>query len=178
MKAVLLTSAVLGLLAGSTSIGCGPPSSRTDTMMTAVRGYNEDVRWRRLPAAAARIPVSQRDPYLDEREALADDLRINEYDITRVHMGKKKKTARVQVQYTWHRESRGNVHKTTAAQQWERRDGRWWLAEERRVRGKKMPALAEPLPKRRKAKSAPAKGVKGAPPQRAAKTAHSGVDGE
>ena len=152
MRIAMLFLASLSLLVCSMSTGCGPRVPQRDAMMSAVRGFNENVRWRRFPEAASRIPRPQRDPFLDERETLEDDLRIDEYEIKRVKLGDKKRTARVQIRYTWHRDSKGLVHKTTATQQWERRSGRWYMAQERRVRGKSMPGLPEPLPRKRKAK--------------------------
>ncbi len=152
MRIALLFVATLSLLASSTWLGCGPRAGSSDPMMSAVRGYNENIRWRRFPEAATRIPHAQRDPFLDERESLDDDLRVDDYEIKRVKMGQNKRSARVQIRYTWHRDSRGLVHKTTALQQWERLRGRWFLAQERRVRGKTMPGLAEPLPRKRKPK--------------------------
>jgi hypothetical protein len=88
--------------------------------------------------------------FLDERENLEKELRIDDYQVARVTMGKDGDRAVVHVKYTWHMDNRGIVHTTTAAQLWERRGSRWWLADERRVRGKKMPGVPEPARKHKK----------------------------
>jgi hypothetical protein len=139
------SNAVLALVAAALVAGCGGGPSATETLMSAVRSYNDGVRWQRLPVAAASIPPAEREAFLDEREELADDLRINDYEVMRLELDDAGVRAKVRVEYTWYLDSVGQVHKTVSSQSWERHGKAWLLAEERRVRGEPMPGLAEPL---------------------------------
>ena len=130
--------AVVGL-----AVGCGGAAPR-DLLMESVQTYNDGVRWQRFTAAAAVVPPAERDQFLDEREALADDLRITEYDIVRVASAGRR--ADVQVKVSWYLDSRGTVHDTWIRQRWEQQGRAWRVVEERRVRGEPMPGLPEPAP--------------------------------
>lgn len=135
--------------------GCGGAPKKTERLMGAVRGYNENLRWQRVTEAATHILPKERDLFLDERADLEKELRIDDFEVARVTLGKSGNRAIVHVKYTWHMDNRGIVHTTTAAQLWELRGRRWWLAEERRVRGKTMPGVPEPPKKGQKHKKRP-----------------------
>lgn len=122
--------------------GCAGQLRKGDEFMMTVRSYNEDLRWRRLPSAATRIPPRERRAFLDEREALEEDLRIDDWEIKRIQWGSDRLRARVHVQYTWHSDRRGIVRTTTTVQQWEQHGKAWLMAAERHVRGHDMPGVA------------------------------------
>lgn len=126
-------------LAGGAGAGCAHVP-RGESLMDAVRTYNDGVRWERFTAAAATVPSRERDAFLDEREALAEDLRISDYEVVRV-----KDTggdvADVQVKLTWYKDSEGTVRETWAKQRWERQGKAWRITDERKVRGEDMPGL-------------------------------------
>ncbi len=153
MRAILLSAAV----ALATS-ACAGQITKGDEFMVTVRSYNEDLRWQRLPGAASKIPPAQRVAFLDEREALEEDLRIDDWEVKRVRWSKDKVKAAVHVRFTWHSDRRGIVRNTTALQRWERHGKRWFMAEEHHLRGHDMPGLhkAEDLKKKKPAKATPA----------------------
>ena len=121
---------------------CGGAAQR-DLLMESVHTYNEGVRWERFTAAAAVVPPAERDDFLDEREALADDLRITDVEIVRV--AARGERADIQVKMSWYLDSRGTVNETWVRQRWERQGAAWRVVDERRVRGDAMPGLAEPF---------------------------------
>ena len=135
-RAALLGQAV-------TALGCGAAQREPEPLDQAVRLYNEGVRWQRFDEAASRLPVERRDDFLDQRDQLHEDLRISQYDIIRVRYDGKQRRARVQVKYTWYRESRGVVHETHAVQTWHRGEEIWVMRGERHLRGESMPGLEE-----------------------------------
>lgn len=135
-----LVSAVLVLLAA-----CAGSAQTRQSFMGAVRGYNDGLRWQRFTHSAAFIPPAERGEFVDEREELADDLRIDDYELSRVRLDQRGNRAEVQVKYTWHRDSKGLVHDTTTLQKWERHGKQWQMTEEARVRGEEMPGVAEPV---------------------------------
>jgi hypothetical protein len=109
-----------------------------------VAEYGEGIRWGNLPAAASHIPTRERADFVSEREELADDLRVGDWEVERVDWKTPDRRAAVRVTWTWHLDSRGIVHKTVTEQQWERRGKRWFLIGEERQRGEPMPGVAEP----------------------------------
>ncbi len=112
--------------------------------MDDVRGYSEGLRWQKYPQAAVRIPPAEREEFLDEQDELETDLRIGDYEITRLRVDKSKNRASVRIRWTWHRDSEGIVHTTTSHQTWQRRGKRWLMVEERRLKGEAMPGVPEP----------------------------------
>jgi hypothetical protein len=130
----------VALALGLALAACGAGPQR-DLLMESVTTYNEGVRWERFSAAAAAVPPAEREAFLDEREELAEDLRITDYEVVRVTT--KGDHADIQVKLTWFLDSRGSVHDTWIRQRWERRGRSWRVVDERRVRGEAMPGLAE-----------------------------------
>ncbi len=113
-------------------------------MMYDIRAYNEGLRWDKLPQSAIRIPPAERDAFLDEREQLQDELRIDDFDITRLNTeGETKDRANVQIRWVWHMDREGIVKETTSKQSWKRYGSRWLMLHEVFVRGDEMPGLAE-----------------------------------
>lgn len=134
-------AALATLVAAAALLGaCGAPLQSAPPLMDAVRTYNDGVRWERFTAAAAVVPPRERDEFLDEREALAEDLRISDYEVVRVK-DKGDDAAEVQVKLTWYCDSVGTVRETWARQRWERQGKSWRITAEKHVRGDEMPGL-------------------------------------
>jgi hypothetical protein len=109
-----------------------------------LRNYNEAVRWQKYDQAALNVPVREREDFLDEREEIGEDLRIVDFEVKRVRFREARTRARVDVQYSWHLDSRGIVHKTVTRQEWQREGKAWLITAETRVRGEEMPGIDEP----------------------------------
>lgn len=132
----LIAMLVLSLALCVAACGAAP---KGQTLMDAVRTYNDGVRWERFAAAASTVPAREREEFLDEREELAEDLRISDYEIVRVK--DRGEAADVQIKLTWYKDSEGTVRKTWAKQAWERHGKAWRIVEESWVRGADMPGL-------------------------------------
>jgi len=126
-------------------VGCGGAPKSGDDLMVSVRTYNEGVRWERLTAAASRVPPAEREDFVDERDELAEDLKITDWEVKRVADSGKDR-AFVHVKYTWYLDDQGIVHETHAKQSWERKGKAWLIVDERRTRGEEMPGLPEADP--------------------------------
>lgn len=138
-KSAILVAAALALAA------CGARPKRATALLDDVRGYHDGIRWEKFAQAAVRLPPPERDAFIEEREALAEDLRIADVELLRVHfVGNGKMRAKVLVRYTWLLDSRGIVHKTWAHEVWARRGKRWMIEKNQRSRGEPMPGLEEP----------------------------------
>ncbi len=121
---------------------CGAIPKQGEPLMDSVQLYNEGVRWERLANAASRVPAAERSDFLDEREELAEDLKISDWEVERVEA--KGGKAKIRVKYTWYLDDIGAVHETHAAQSWERHGKAWLMLGEVRTRGEPMPGLREP----------------------------------
>lgn len=137
--------ASLLLLMSIAGVACRTPAQRREDFGNAVRMYNEGVRWQRWSHAAAYIPGPERADFVDERADLEEELRIDDFEVLRQDLQPGGQRATVRVRYTWHLDREGIVHRTTATQGWEQRGRRWYMVEERRARGPRMPGVAEPL---------------------------------
>ena len=123
---------------------CGGNQKRTSDLLYDIRAYNEGIRWQKYPQSAVRILPEERDAFLDIREDLEEELRIDDFEITRMKMhGKDKEMANVQVKWTWHMDREGIVHTTTTGQKWKRYGKRWMMLKEVVVRGDEMPGVKE-----------------------------------
>jgi molecular chaperone DnaK (HSP70) len=121
---------------------CGGSAKRSHDLQNDVRLYNEGVRWVNLPQAAVRILPSEREDFLDEREELEEELRIDDFEIMRLKTeGESQETATVQIKWTWHMDREGIVRTTTSRQAWRRYGSRWIMMKEARLRGDEMPGI-------------------------------------
>ncbi len=111
--------------------------------MRDVRAYGNGLRWRDFPAAAMHVAPARRSVFLEQRETLDEDLRIADWEMTRLEYDDTRYRAEVQIEYTWLLDSRGIVHATVTRQWWSRHGDRWLLDREVHVRGEPMPGLAE-----------------------------------
>ncbi len=138
------TMTLLAGLAAASLVACGGAPKRGHTLIEDVRTYNEGVRWSKWAQAATTLPLPEREDFMDEREDLAEDLRIVDYEIKRIRFRQDRSLARVDVEFVWHLDSVGIVRTTVARQNWERRGKFWILTDEVRARGEPMPGLPEP----------------------------------
>ena len=130
-------------LAVVSAAACGGASSGNKGLVDELRAYNEGIRWQDYASSALRIPVAEREAFLDEHEVLADDLKISHYEVLRVRFRSQQTRARVDVKFTWFADSEGIVHRTVTRQEWVREGKVWLLADEVRLRGEPMPGVAE-----------------------------------
>ena len=114
-----------------------------EPLSDAVRAYNDALRWQRFDSAAARVTATDRDAFLDVRDQLHEDLRINNYEVIRVRFDGEESRARVHVKVTWHLDSQGIVHDTHTVQTWHREGSHWFLIRENHLRGEPMPGVEE-----------------------------------
>jgi hypothetical protein len=121
-------------------VACRPPRDG-ETLIESVRTYNEGIRWSRITAAASRIPPAERPDFVDEWDKLDDELEITDYEVIQVAQ-QGRRTAEVQVKFTWYLDADGVVHETHALQEWERHGKVWIKVGERRLRGEVMPGIA------------------------------------
>jgi hypothetical protein len=139
-----LRSIPLAVAAALAAAACGAAPRQIPDITDELRGYHEGLRWRRYDDSALRIAPREREAFLDEREELDEDLRIDDWELLRLRFRDDRERARVDVRFTWHLDSRGIVHKSVVRQEWERRGDLWILAAEVQLRGEAMPGVDQP----------------------------------
>ncbi len=117
---------------------CGSGQRPHEDLVFNVRTYHEGLRWRRYEQAADYIAPDDRAKFLDQREDVDKDLRIDDYETVRVTLSGQD-AAVVQVKYTWHLDSVGTVHETTVEERWEKAEKGWRILETSHKRGEEMP---------------------------------------
>jgi hypothetical protein len=141
---------VLLVLSGCAASG----QQQLENLLDCSKRYEEGLRWgRHEDAASVRLP-RDREQFLDERDQLAEDLRIDGYEVMRVHMGKDKKTARLTVKYSWFMDDEGVLRETVVDEFWVLKGSEWLIEREHKKRGDDMPGIgamasnadADPLP--------------------------------
>lgn len=141
-----MTRHLIAACAAAAAVSCGAGPKMHKIFIDEVRGYNEGIRWRNYDDAAMRIPIGEREDFLDEHEEVGEELRISEYEVLRVRFRDARRRARVDVEFTWFLDSEGIVRKTVTRQEWEKHGKLWFMTDEVRVRGERMPGVAEPEP--------------------------------
>jgi hypothetical protein len=122
---------------------CGASPKQSDLLIESSTAYQVGVRGGRSEDAALYLAPDRRDDFLDERDRLGEDLRIDDYEVLRVHLSNGQKAARVRVKYTWHLDSVGTVHETVTEQSWSRSGQQWVLEAEFVKRGEPLPGIPE-----------------------------------
>ena len=121
MKRLLLLSGILA--------ACGASAKKGEDLMESVMTYNDGLRWERITAAASQVPPAERADFVDERDGLAKNLKITDWEVLQVEHPRDG-IAEVEVKYTWYLDDEGVVHTTMAMQHWERRAKAWLLVED------------------------------------------------
>jgi len=105
--------------------------------------YNRHLRWGDFDRAAEYLPVASREAFLRQHEALADDLVIVDYEMTRLKLDKETGIAASRVEVSWHTERRLIVETTVVDQTWQWHEGNFVLVDEHRSGGKPLAVFAE-----------------------------------
>jgi hypothetical protein len=134
-------AATLVILLAVCTAACATRQKKTETLLETSQRYQEGIRWQRFEDAASHVPPALREAFLDEHDELSEDLRIDDYEVIRVKFKKNNEEARVQVKYTWHRDSEGLVKETVTDQRWKLHGLTWLLEEEVVRRGEDMPGV-------------------------------------
>jgi hypothetical protein len=120
-------------------VACAGSLKKSEDLMTDVRTYQEGLRWRKYDMAADYVPGPERERFLEERDEVDRDLRIDDYELERVKLEDGRERALVRVKYTWHLDSVGAVHDTVVEQSWERQGKVWRIVGSAHKRGEEMP---------------------------------------
>jgi hypothetical protein len=130
---------VMRLIALLLLCACGAGQKANEDLLNNIRGYQEGLRWRRYEQAADYVAPDERASFLDRRDVIDKNLRIDEYEVMRVTLSEGHEEAIVQVRYTWHLDTVGTVHETVVEEKWTKDKPSWRIVETKHKRGEEMP---------------------------------------
>ena len=120
-------------------------AKKTEDLVADVKDFQEGLRWRDYDQAANHLQAEQRTRFLDAHDDLDSDLRIDDYEVMRVHLTDQRTAATVRVKYTWHRDSVGTVHETIVDQRWELQGKVWRITGSEHKQGEELPPETLPV---------------------------------
>src|SRR5690606_14784204 len=89
------------------------------------------------------VPPESEDAFLDEHQAVEDELVVLDYRLTRLKIEKQLGIASCRVEVQWHTDRNLVVRDTEVEQVWQWHDGNWVLVDEFRVKGEPLTIFAE-----------------------------------
>jgi len=127
-------------------LGCfSATQRREEDLVRDARMWNDDFRWGRWSVLGQSMPA-QENALLQERLKLVDDeLVMADYEVLGIKFLQGSQAATVDVRLQWYGKSEPTVRQVTLQQRWERRNGRWMMVKQRRVRGDRFPLVPEPV---------------------------------
>ncbi len=133
------TRATTTLLALLLLLACGGTQRGNEDLLNNIRAYQEGLRWRRYEQAADFVRPDDRSQFLDRREEIDKNLRIDDYEVVRVTLSEGRQEAVAQIRYTWHLDTVGTVHETVMEDRWKKEKPGWRIVETKHKRGEEMP---------------------------------------
>jgi hypothetical protein len=118
---------------------CGGGQKQNEDLINNIRAYQEGLRWRRYEQAADYVAPDERSQFLDRRDEIDKDLRIDDYEVVRVTLAEGHEEALVQIRFTWHLDNVGTVHETVVEEKWKKEKPVWRIVDTKHKRGEEMP---------------------------------------
>ncbi len=123
-------------------IACSTPNRMTHLRDT-LRTFNQQVRWGMWPAASSHVSQENREKWLAQRIANAQNLKLSDVRLVQVVSdGPRATKAKVMVSITWYRTSDMRVQRANWLQTWNHSRLGWRLVDEEKQR----PLKPEPKP--------------------------------
>lgn len=113
-------------------VACGPGyQTKREELHDTARQFNDDVRWKRLTAAAAAVEEPRREQWLGEMKRAARAFTIVDYEFRPVTIGSDE--AVIEVDLSFHRVGGVRIEQMRRRQLWRHTGGSWQLLADREV---------------------------------------------
>lgn len=142
---IVLAAALLAFaLAGG---GCGHYPSPAQRLQKSVMTYNHAIRWQQWKSAVLFVPPAKRDDFLLQKEAQQESFRVTDMEIRDVDHDDQADppTAKVIVDFTWHRYPSLTLQRTRVRQTWKLLGDAWLLEGQEEVEVEEEPTTAEQM---------------------------------
>lgn len=144
-RAVARVMLVLG--AALVAASCMHYPSPGQRLQKSVMTYNHAIRWQQWKAAAQFIPPAKREDFVTQKEAQQDNFRVTDLEIRDVDHDEQADppTAKVVVDFTWHRYPSLTLQHTRVRQTWKFIADAWLLESQEEVIVEEEPTTAEQM---------------------------------
>ena len=129
--------------------------SDRDRLKMALEEYHDGLRWGKVEASAAHLPVAERLRFAERFQQLQGDLEVMDYEVQRIEWDRPRGIANVRVDVSRSLKRRGIVERSVLEQRWQEVGGGWLIARQRRIAGAALPLLDEEPVKTAPVSSAP-----------------------
>lgn len=154
-----------GILAGVRSLrivvfalcfGCASGGSPSETLLYAVRDFNNELRWGRYDQLSPYLKPEVRERFLEQLQGAGDDIEVVDQELSNIAQ-RAPGEATARVEWSWSSKRRGLLEKTTLRQVWGQvPGGRWQLLRQERLAGPPLRPFEDPAPRQPPSKAAPA----------------------
>jgi hypothetical protein len=144
----MIRSRIFGLAAMlvAGALGCfSATQRREEDLVRDARQWNDDFRWGRWSILGQSMPADENALFQERLKLVDDDLVMADYEVLGIKFLQSSEAAIVDVRLQWYGKAEPTVHQATLQQRWERRNGRWLMVKQRRVRGDRFPLVPEPV---------------------------------
>jgi len=140
-----LVLVVAAALVGATA--CMHYPSAAQKLQKSVLTYNHCIRWQQWKSAAQFVPSGKREDFISQKEAQEDTFRVTDMEIRDVDHddAADPPTARVVVDFTWHRYPSLTVQHTRVRQSWKLLADTWILESQEELVPEEEPETAEQM---------------------------------
>lgn len=118
--------------------------SAEEHLRDAVTELNEGLRWSRMDVAIPRVAPEYRPRFAEAHREWGRVVRIADAELIGVRIGQEREEAISTIAIRWYSYNTMTIHEAIIQQQWERKQGGYYLVEERVVQGD--PNLLAPPP--------------------------------
>lgn len=126
---LLLVALAIGLAVS----GCmRPQPSPGELLSRALTQYHSHLIFERFDEAAGFVPAPRRNEFMDYYKAQRGELRVLEFDVTRVEISSDEQYAHAEIMLRWHRLPSTTVETSTMTEEWNWDDTReqWEVTEQ------------------------------------------------
>ncbi|PJB41961.1 MAG: hypothetical protein CO108_12350 [Deltaproteobacteria bacterium CG_4_9_14_3_um_filter_63_12] len=121
------------LLAFATSACMRPQASPSELLNRALNAFHGHLIFQRFDEAAAFVPTATRKDFMTYYEDQGEDLKITEYELTRLEMNPEETIANAEVTISWYRLPSSTIQKTKMQEEWnfDKLTSRWEVIEQK-----------------------------------------------
>lgn len=116
---------VLPVVLALSAVACGKHAHGMKELQEVTHHYYNDLRWARLPAAAARMHPDIRKPFLEDWTRRGQELQLQDLEIVDMKDDLENDKAEVTLLVTWVERSSMQLRSSTITQTWLRTDDGW-----------------------------------------------------
>jgi hypothetical protein len=124
------TAIATALVVGALAWGCGIAEGPREKLQHTAFAFNEGLRWSRDVDVLPRVDPAAMAGFQAMHAGWGAQIQLSGVEIMQSVVNDKLDKAVLTVKYTWYRNDQMVENETVTLQNWERRDGEWWMVAE------------------------------------------------